>query len=315
MSEIRLWSETQGEAFDGLKSLWDQRRALNADAAAYAGGLQWKVVKDRVYLVRNRIDPASGVRRFESLGVKSPETERRHEAFVRGRDACQKRAVALDGRLRIQAAVAKASKIGRAPVAVGDFFRALSASPSYDRVVLTGSMSFFAYETLARASVPTDALALPGERPDLDLIVEDDADVNEVERLFRTVSVEVQRSPGAHRITSPLLTIDVYTRADVRTIAGHAYDEEQTERFLETIETAPIDGFLVDRSGQPAPVHVLPIDAFVALKLIRQGDAIRGEALSALDARQARLGTLIAENVTETSSPDDDDAKIFFGGP
>ncbi len=159
---------------------------------------------------------------------------------MRGRRASQQNAVRLDGRLHIQAAVAKASKIGRTPAAVGEFFRALSSSPSRDRVILTGSMSLLAYEIMARGLIPTDLLALPGERPDLDLIVEEDADVDEVERLFRSVSPDIRRSPGAHRTTSPTLTIDAYTRADLQSIADQVYEGGQAESFLDAIATAPM---------------------------------------------------------------------------
>ncbi|MGO9774621.1 MAG: hypothetical protein ACLPSW_34705 [Roseiarcus sp.] len=314
MSEIRTWSALQFEAFDALKQAWDERREMDAAISAHAGGMQWKTVKGRVYLVRNYVD-STGVRRFESLGVKSPETERRYDAFMRGRRASQQNAVRLDGRLHIQAAVAKASKIGRTPAAVGEFFRALSSSPSRDRVILTGSMSLLAYEIMARGLIPTDLLALPGERPDLDLIVEEDADVDEVERLFRSVSPDIRRSPGAHRTTSPTLTIDAYTRADLQSIADQVYEGGQAESFLDAIATAPMASLLVDRSGQPAPARVLPIKAFVALKAIRRWDAIRGEALSALDARHVRLATAIAENIEETNAPEGIDEEKFFAGP
>jgi len=44
MSEILLWSRMQNEAFDGLCAAWDERFALDAEAASYTGGIQWKVV-------------------------------------------------------------------------------------------------------------------------------------------------------------------------------------------------------------------------------------------------------------------------------
>lgn len=315
MADLRPWSALQADAFDALKQVWDERRLLDAAIAAYAGGVQWKTVKGRIYLVRNYVDAANGVRRFESLGVKSRDTERRYDAFVSGRDATQKQVALLEGQLRIQAAVSKASKIGHAPAVVGEFFRALSISPSHNRVVLTGSSAFFAYETMVRGSVPTDVLALPGERPDLDLFVQDDADVDEIERLLRSVSPDARRSPGAHRIISPTLTIDAYTAADLRAVADHLYEGDRVESFLDAIAAEPADALLVDRSGQPAPARVLPIAAFVALKEVRRADAIRGEALSALDSRQARLAATIGENIAATDTLDGVEEERFLGGP
>ena len=56
MSEIRTWSALQFEAFDALKQAWDERREMDAAISAHAGGMQWKTVKGRVYLVRNYVE-------------------------------------------------------------------------------------------------------------------------------------------------------------------------------------------------------------------------------------------------------------------
>jgi hypothetical protein len=303
MSEIRLWSATQNEAFDGLKTLWDQRRALDADAAAYAGGMQWKVVKDRTYLVRHQIDPATGQRRFESLGVRSPKTEAIADRFVRGREALQKKGAQIDERLRVQGAVAKAAKVGHTPLIVGDVFRALSVSPACDHVALSGSLALLAYETQARASVPSDLFALPDNRADLDLFVGDVAIVDEVESVLQSVDRAFHREGhGGRRFICERLSVDIYTGADLAAIGEQFYRGRHQAKFLDAAQSAPVESCIVDRSGAIAPVCVLSIENFRALKALRTSfDDLRADADLALDARQAEAAGQIIDMISRPS--------------
>ena len=315
MQPLQPWSERQSDAFERLKAAWDKRVTAAADRAGFSGGVQWKLVKGREYLIHWHVDAASGVRRFDSMGPRSPTTEAWHRRFLEGRDGARRRLDQLDEELHARSADAKAKKIGHAPVAVGDVLRALaSAAPEFrDHVVLTGSYALLAFETQARCTVPADLLALPETKPDLDLLVLDRADVDAIERLLIGLDSAYRREgPGGQKFVGPV-AVDCFTTADVAAIGEQIYGGRRQDEFLDATRTPPIEAYLVDRSGLIAPVRALPIHAFLALKSIRAAfDPLRGDAERALDARQAEVGSQLAENIERTDIEISDDHKLFF---
>lgn len=281
MVTAKPWSPTQFDSFDRLRRLWDERRAVATDAASFAGGVQWKVVSGREYLIHWHYD-AEGARRFESKGPRSPETEAWAARFLEGRQACRSRLAALDESLRMAAALGKVAKLGRAPVVVGDVLRALSRSDAANRVSLIGSYSLLAYETAARRTLPSDLLALQDDRPDLDLLVRDERDLDAVARVLADVDPAFHRQGyGAGRFRGPV-DVDCFTLADLDRVASSRYERRAEETVSDTIREAPKDGFLFDRSGMIAPVRVLPIDAFATLMGLR---AMQDESRSAEERR------------------------------
>ena len=192
------WSAGKAETFEKLLSLWTERRAADAERAAVAGGLQWKFVGGREYLIHHHYDETTGQRRFNSKGRRSPETEAWIEEFHDRRERCRAAVEHLDEQQLIQAAVAKTIKLGRAPAVVGGILRALADSAIASRVTLAGSFAILAHETQAHASVPADALNAPNGKPDLDLFVEDDSVLHPLGVLLRSVDFEI-RPPGLRR--------------------------------------------------------------------------------------------------------------------
>ena len=151
MPALKPWSPAKVEAFEGLRRLVDERAALERDRVQAAGGLQWKPVKGREYLVHWFTDPETGRRLFKSKGPRSSETEAFFTEFMDRRAEIAKAEAALDERATVQRAVAKSLKVGRMPAASGDVLRAIAGSTLADRVVLAGSTAMHAYEAQARA--------------------------------------------------------------------------------------------------------------------------------------------------------------------
>src|SRR5258708_2560351 len=123
MSPLKPWSPDKVEIFEKLQSLWEEQRDFERDRLAFAGGLQWKTVKGKDYLIHHFNDPAGEERRFDSKGPRSPKTEAFFKEFMAGRAAAEKTAERLDDQFLKQSALAKAMKIGRAPLVVGEIFR------------------------------------------------------------------------------------------------------------------------------------------------------------------------------------------------
>jgi hypothetical protein len=314
MPAIRPWTESQIAAFETLKAASDKRAEAAADRAGFTGGVQWKTVKGRDYLIHWQFDPVTGARRFDSLGPRSPKTEAWHRRFLDERDGARRRLDRLDDELRKRSADAKAKKIGHAPVAVGDVLRAVAAAPDLrDHAVLAGSYALLAYETEARCTIPGELLALPDARPDLDLLVHDEADVDAIERLLGGLDSAYRREgPGGQRFAGPV-TIDCFTHANIAAIGEQIYGAWRQEEFLDAVRTAPIESYLVDRSGAIAPTRVLSIASSATLIALRaESDPFRNADERALDRNRAAIVAEIAENVAGTPGCDEEAPKFIF---
>jgi hypothetical protein len=311
MSALRPWSDSQVAAFEALKAASDKRAEAAADRADFTGGVQWKTVKGREYLIHWHFDPVTGARRFDSLGPRSPKTEAWHRRFLEGRDGARRRLDRLDEELRARSADAKAKKIGHAPVAVGDVLRAVAAAPDLrDHAVLVGSYALLAYE--ARCTIPGELLALPDARPDLDLLVHDKADVDVIERLLGGLDSAYRREgPGGQRFAGPV-TIDCFTHANIAAIGEQIYGAWRQEEFLDAVRTPPINSYLVDRSGAIAPMKVLSIASSATLFALRAESDFRNADERALDRNRAAIVAEIAENIAGTSAYDEEAPKFIF---
>ena len=197
------WSAAKVEAFDHLQALWRLDRALDAERLATSGGLQWKQVQGREYLIHHYIDPTAGKRRFDSKGVRSPETEAWASAFKTRREGCGAEGGRIAEQTRVQSAIAKAVRLGRAPAIVGETLRAVALSPLAGSVTLSGSLAMLAYEAQARANVDAAALPPPYGRPDLDLLLDEDVSLEAVAAVLRQVDTGFASAGfGGHRFSN-----------------------------------------------------------------------------------------------------------------
>jgi hypothetical protein len=319
MSPLKPWSPDKTEIFETLQSLWAEHRVLEDDRAEFVGGLQWKNVNGKDYLVHYFNDLATEKRRFESKGPRSPETEAWAKRFTAHRSLHQRESQRLDDQFLRNSAVAKAMKIGRAPVVIGEIFRALSESRIEDQVALSGSYAMLAYEAQARTTVPSDALVAPDRRPDLDLFVDNSDTIDVLERLLRSVDPSFRRQGhGGQRFDNGSLIVDCFTERDLAEIADRHYGEDLDVmiRFRDAVTSKPISGHIVDRSGMIAPVRVLAIKNFRMLKTIRaRHDELRDEDFRLLDQKQAEAASDLqkyfrsdsADLFAEAVDPEDDD--------
>lgn len=318
MTDLTPYTPEKTECFERLQSLWSDRCALEREAEDCAGGVQWKTVKDREYLIHNYLDPVTGKRRFDSKGVRSPKTEAWRDEFLQRRAAHDAASARLDERLRAATGAAKAIKLGRVPVAVGEMFRTVALSSLSDRLVLSGSIALAAYETLAHASFPPDAFTLTDTRSDVDVFVRCEDDLEAIEPVLLSMDREIQRGGReGHKFVGKNVVVDCFTRSDLAEIAEDSYGS-LAYAFLDATEAEPIDAFVVDRSGMIAPVRVLPPEKFAEIKALRfEHDPLRGDELRRIDVRHAGAGRTIAERLGRLSQGFDhaDDEFGAFGRP
>ena len=310
MIDLVPYTREKAECLERLRSLHAEAMALERAEAECAGGVRWKVVQDKEYLVRNFVDPETGKRRFVSLGARSPRTEAMLRDFERRKGDTEARRERLDERLRAANASAKAIRLGRLPAHVGDVVRAVYASELSRRLVLSGSLALLAYETQVRAAVPTEVLAPAGSKPDVDLFVEDERDLDLVEAALLSVDSSFRREGhGSRRFGGPI-AVDCFTRSDLRDIAGN-YDARSEDLLMAAFEAEPMEAHLVDRSGRLAQARVLPVAAFRRIKSIRsRRDETRPDAEREVDAMQAEAAGSILDRLRASgaeSEPDEDD--------
>lgn len=310
MIDLTPYSHEKAQCLERLRSLHAEAKALERAELECAGGVRWKIVQDKEYLVRNFVDPKTGKRRFVSLGARSPRTEAMLRDFERLKVETEARRASLGERLRTANASAKAIRLGRLPAHVGDVVRALYASELSERLVLSGSLALLAYETQARAAVPVEVLAPVGSKPDIDLFVRDERDVDLVEAALLSVDSSFRREGhGARRFVGPV-AVDCFTRSDLHDVAG-TYDIGSEEALEAAFAAEPMEAHLVDRSGRLVPARVLPVAAFRRIKAIRsRRDETRSDAEREVDAMQAEAACSILDRLRASgveSEPDEDD--------
>lgn len=234
----------------------------------FAGGMQWKTVKGHGYLTRYRQDPVTGEKRFTSLGRRSPETERMHNRFMTGRTEYEERLAALKPRMDLQARMAKALRLARAPAVVADVMRAVSASDLVEHLILVGDAALYAYECECGVLWPNTLLPSSG----ISFLVHG-FDVSEASDEIATVlrSAGIKARPSRH---GPGLTIDDEIVIDVIT---HGMLERQAEKLSAenaeaaqaltwAIEQDTVTTFVIDRDGRTAPVAVPDLRSFAIMK-------------------------------------------------
>ncbi len=234
--------------------------------------MQWKSVKGRDYLIHYFTNSATGKRRFDSHGPRSPKTEAWRENFLRRRAELDRAAERLQMQQLTASAIAKGLKIGRMPVAAGNIFRALWRSELRNDAVLTGSFSLLAYETQARASIPTELLSMPDQRIDLDFFLSDAHVLDAFERVLRSADSSFRRAGhGGRRFENKAgMIVDCFTRQDLAEIGQQIYGgrEDVADAFLAAAISEAVDGLVVDRSGVIAPLRSLTLQNFLTLKAI-----------------------------------------------
>ena len=135
---------------DSIRQYIDAKSAFTAleqaklRSAEFRGGMVWKTVKGKEYLVRTTTRAAQ-----TGLGAKTTETKAIYDKFIAGKARVAqiisglKEAVAKHQRLN------RALRIGRSPNIIIDILNGLNAAGLSDKFTIIGTNSLYAYETAA----------------------------------------------------------------------------------------------------------------------------------------------------------------------
>ncbi len=153
---MREMTDNQRRVFVDTVQLFDAHRSAFRKSRAYRGGMHWKKAKGREYLFRTRDRLGYG----QSLGPRSPETERILETFRRSKAAAKERLEGLRERLAEQARFCRAALIQRVPRVATAILRILDAHRMLGRnVMVVGTNALYAYEAAAGVFLDRPILA------------------------------------------------------------------------------------------------------------------------------------------------------------
>lgn len=114
-------SQNQLRLMVDLQQTYEAYREARRNAVRYAGGLGWKNVGGREYLVK--ILNRRGANK--SLGPRSPETEALYEEFVAGKARAKEREASLARSVREFGGMARGGLLNRVPSIVTAMLRKL----------------------------------------------------------------------------------------------------------------------------------------------------------------------------------------------
>ena len=129
-----------------LRQTYEAYRECRRNVLRYAGGLGWKTVSGREYLIKV-IDRRGGTR---SLGPRSPGTEAIYAEFVGGKARAKEREAALAKSVQELAGMARGVSINRVPNIVTAALRKLDDYGLLGKnLIVIGTNAMYGYESVA----------------------------------------------------------------------------------------------------------------------------------------------------------------------
>jgi hypothetical protein len=144
--------------------LYEHLLELDAERQSLRGGLYWKTVAGREYLVRTT-GPHRGNR---SLGPRSPETEQAFREFTETKRDLDERIKSIREEIARQAKFCVAAAVNRVPRLAADIVRSLDAAGLLGaHLIILGSHAMYAYEMAAGVQLKAGLL----QTEDLDTLL------------------------------------------------------------------------------------------------------------------------------------------------
>lgn len=153
-TEIQDWPE------DAIRQHIDARQSFLAfqqakeRALAFRGGMIWKTVKGKDYLVRTTTKAAQ-----TGLGPRTEQTEAIYQKFTLGKLQSDENIRAMKASIERHQRLNRALRVGRTPNIIIDILAALETAGMADHFTVVGTNALYAYETAASARVEESILA------------------------------------------------------------------------------------------------------------------------------------------------------------
>lgn len=135
--------------------LYEAYEQARHQALAHKYGMKWKKAHGREYLIR----PSDADGNGRSLGLRTPETEEIFAAFNAGKIRAEERFSAIKKKIKEQARLNRAVRLGRMPKIVSDILDTLDQSAARNDFRLVGTHALWAYESMAAVQFSKELLA------------------------------------------------------------------------------------------------------------------------------------------------------------
>jgi hypothetical protein len=164
MSKLRELTAEQRRIAVDTAQLYQHLLELQDEQRGFRGGLYWKTVGGRDYLVRT-IGPHRGNR---SLGPRSPDTEEAFREFIETKRDLDERIRSIREEVARQAKFCVAAGVNRVPRLAADIVRSLDANGLLGgHLIILGSHAMYAYEMAAGVQLKAGLL----QTEDLDTLL------------------------------------------------------------------------------------------------------------------------------------------------
>jgi hypothetical protein len=270
---------------EDAREMWDRYEFFMTLQERFRGAMGWKKVGPHEYLTTYWTDPVTGKKQMNSLGRRSPETEKKKADFDRGRAEVDKVAAEMKHELEPLIRVGRALRIGRLEPIAGDVLRELARHelPGPNLMVI-GSAVMHLYEASAGARLPRSILT----EGDLDLLSSADSRQEAMEELLPII----QRADKSFSFHGPSRTsrngagfrVHMHTRRSLlRSIDQlDGASDEQLSVLHSLLELEPVSAVAIARDGAPVGMAGMDPRAFALTKYAmatldpdRDGTAIR----------------------------------------
>ncbi len=155
MNYIEL-SDNQSRVLVDIKQTYEAHRQACIAAKSFTGGMSWKKVGEKEYLVR--VTNRRGGNK--SLGVRSPETERIHREFYDGKLRTQERMTQIESSLSEISGMSIGVGINRVPNVVADILRKFDEFGVLGKCIqVIGTNAMYGYESTAGVMFDAGLLA------------------------------------------------------------------------------------------------------------------------------------------------------------
>jgi hypothetical protein len=154
MSGIIENGESQKRQYIDAESVFDELRRVRKAAAQTRGGMIWREISGRTYLIRTSPQGA-----HKSLGPESPETRKTFESFTSRKAANAARLATIEKAADEQRRLNRALRVGRLPPIVVKVLNALDAAELSEHFTVVGTHSLYAYESASGVRFAPEAMA------------------------------------------------------------------------------------------------------------------------------------------------------------
>jgi hypothetical protein len=164
VKQNELTAEQRRIAVDATQ-LYQHILELRAELEDFKGGLHWKPVGAKEYLVKS-LDREG---HQHSLGPRSPKTEKALRHFVERKGELKQQIAALQGEMVVRARFCVAAGVNRVPRIAADIVRLLDAKKVLGtHLIILGSHAIYAYEMAAGVQLKAGLL----QTSDLDTLLD-----------------------------------------------------------------------------------------------------------------------------------------------